>query len=80
VPPLSDYVLAGGLISYGANLAESWQQAGAYVARIIKGAKPSDLPVMQPAKFELVVNVRTAKALRLEIPAKVLALTDKVVE
>ena len=78
--PLSDYVLAGGLISYGANLAESWQQAGAYVARIIKGAKPSDLPVMQPAKFELVVNVRTAKALRLEIPAKVLALTDKVVE
>ena len=78
--PLSDYVLAGGLISYGANLAESWQQAGAYVARIIKGAKPSDLPIMQPAKFELVVNVRTAKALRLEIPAKVLALTDKVVE
>jgi ABC-type uncharacterized transport system substrate-binding protein len=78
--PLSDYVLAGGLISYGANLAESWQQAGACVARIIKGAKPSDLPVMQPAKFELVVNVRTAKALRLEIPAKVLALTDKVVE
>jgi ABC-type uncharacterized transport system substrate-binding protein len=78
--PLSDYVLAGGLISYGANLAESWRQAGAYVARIVKGAKPSDLPIMQPAKFELVLNSKTAKALRLEIPPKVLALADKVVE
>jgi putative ABC transport system substrate-binding protein len=78
--PLSDYVLAGGLISYGANLAESWRQAGAYVARIVKGAKPSDLPIMQPEKFELVLNSRTAKALHLEIPSKVLALADKVVE
>jgi len=78
--PLSDYVLAGGLISYGANLAESWRQAGAYVARIVKGAKPSDLPIMQPAKFELVLNSKTAKALRLEIPPKVLALADKMVE
>jgi putative ABC transport system substrate-binding protein len=78
--PLSDYVLAGGLISYGANLAESWRQAGAYVARIVKGAKPSDLPIMQAAKFELVLNTKTAKALRLEIPLKVLALADKVVE
>jgi putative tryptophan/tyrosine transport system substrate-binding protein len=78
--PLSDYVLAGGLISYGANLAESWRQAGAYVARIVKGAKPSDLPIMQPAKFELVLNSKTANALRLEIPPKVLALADKVVE
>jgi putative ABC transport system substrate-binding protein len=51
--PLSDYVQAGGLISYGANLAESWRQVGAYVARIVKGAKPSDLPIMQPTKFEL---------------------------
>jgi putative tryptophan/tyrosine transport system substrate-binding protein len=78
--PLSDYVLAGGLISYGANLAESWRQAGAYAARIVKGAKPSDLPIMQPAKFELVLNSNTAKALRLEIPPKLLALADKVVE
>ena len=78
--PLSDYVQAGGLISYGANLAESWHQAGAYVARIVRGAKPSDLPIMQPAKFELVLNSKAAKALRLEIPPKVLALADKVVE
>jgi putative tryptophan/tyrosine transport system substrate-binding protein len=78
--PLSDYVLAGGLISYGANLAESWRQAGTYVAKIVKGAKPSDLPIMQPAKFELVLNSKTAKALGLEIPSKVLALADKVIE
>jgi putative tryptophan/tyrosine transport system substrate-binding protein len=78
--PLSDYVLAGGLISYGANLAESWRQAGAYVARILRGAKPSDLPIMQSEKFELVVNAKAAKALRLEIPPKLLALADKVVE
>jgi len=78
--PLSDYVLAGGLISYGANLAESWRQAGTYVAKIVKGAKPSDLPVMQPAKFELVLNSKAAKTLGLEIPSKVLALADKVIE
>jgi putative tryptophan/tyrosine transport system substrate-binding protein len=78
--PLSDYVLAGGLISYGANLAESWRQAGTYVAKIVKGAKPSDLPILQPAKFELVLNSKTAKALGLEIPSKVLALADKVIE
>ena len=78
--PLSDYVFAGGLISYGANLAESWRQAGTYVARIVKGAKPSDLPIMQPEKFELVLNSKTAKALQLEIPSKVLALADQVVD
>ena len=78
--PLSDYVLAGGLISYGANLAESWRQAGTYVARIVKGTKPSELPIMQPEKFELVLNSKTAKALQLEIPSKVLALADQVVE
>jgi putative ABC transport system substrate-binding protein len=78
--PLSDYVFAGGLISYGANLAESWRQAGTYVARIVKGTKPSDLPIMQPEKFELVLNSKTAKALQLEIPSKVLALADQVVE
>jgi putative ABC transport system substrate-binding protein len=78
--PLSDYVRAGGLVSYGANLAESWRQAGTYVARIVKGAKPSDLPIMQPVQFELVINTTTAKALGLEIPPKVLALVDRVVE
>jgi putative tryptophan/tyrosine transport system substrate-binding protein len=78
--PLSDYVVAGGLISYGANLAESWRQAGTYVAKIVKGAKPSDLPIIQPAKFELVLNSKTAKALGLAFPPKVLALADKVIE
>jgi hypothetical protein len=78
--PLSDYVRAGGLVSYGANLAESWRQAGTYVARIVKGAKPSDLPIMVPVQFELVINTTTAKALGLEIPPKVLALVDRVVE
>jgi putative ABC transport system substrate-binding protein len=78
--PLSDYVAAGGLISYGANLSESWRQTGAYVGKIVTGTKTTDLPVMQSAKFELVINLKTAKALRLEIPPKLLALADKVIE
>jgi putative tryptophan/tyrosine transport system substrate-binding protein len=80
VYPLSDYVAAGGLISYGANLAESFRQAGLYVGRITKGAKAADLPVIQSVKFELVINLPTAKALGLDVPPKLLALADKVIE
>src|ERR1700724_2244301 len=62
--PLSDYVAAGGLISYGANLSESWRQTGIYVGKIVKGVKTTDLPIEQSATFELVINLKTAKALR----------------
>jgi putative tryptophan/tyrosine transport system substrate-binding protein len=78
--PLSDYVAAGGLISYGANLSESWRQAGIYVGKVIKGAKVADMPVFQAINFELAINLKTAKALGLEVPPKLLALADKVAE
>jgi putative tryptophan/tyrosine transport system substrate-binding protein len=78
--PLSDYVEAGGLISYGANLAESWRRAGVYVGKLIKGTKVVDMPVFQATNFELAINLKTAKALGLEVPSKLVALADKVIE
>jgi putative ABC transport system substrate-binding protein len=78
--PLRDFVEVGGLISYGSDIIDSYRQAGRYVGRILKGAKPAELPIVKAAKFELVINAQTARMLGLTVPSSLLSRADEIID
>jgi putative ABC transport system substrate-binding protein len=75
-----DWVVSGALMSYATNVVDTYRQAGVYAGRVLKGEKPGDLPVMQPTRFELVINIKTAKALGIDVPENLISLADAVIE